>query len=181
MRRFIIVFLASCTPAPGPSLPPTPTVTATALASATAEAEVAPPAPEPAATDCCKANCTDDEKYAWDRCDGSELAKLIAEEWEAPATGREYDLAAVGNALRGGTVYVADGGPELFECMPGNPQCLVVYTDEKAVTSSCKSNPKPVAFKEIAEQAVAEKRAISVGCIQFFTTVLPEDVGSYVE
>ncbi len=182
----IALLMVGCSPAKPAhdSKSPAPTGSPLASAAPSAQASAKPTAP-PAAPgkSCCEEKCSSEEQFAWDVCDGSELAKKIADEWQGLLTGYKYPRNAAVEHLKTATVYVSQNGPGLSKCEgQDQPDCLVVYTDEKAAKHSCDvPNPKAVSFQDIVKQAAASKQTITIGCLQFFKGIRVSELGTYTK
>lgn len=181
------------TPPPATTQPPAPEPAATAAptAAASTAAPAAPAAP-------CEKKSVD--------CEHSELAKLVAQGWQVDSRPENHD-ELLEAALRQGPLFVAEGGPEIFDAcivtnqagltaaqnrdaetvMPGfesptsKRACLVVYTDTETAASDCHLKPKSTTIAEIAKLAARDKVGITVTCKQFFKTIFPKEVAGYVK
>ncbi len=193
MRALLfITFVVGCSAPRAPSEPetkpaqiaPTPsptTRTKTTEVDATAKPDAAP-APDAGLKNCCDLKCNADEQFAWEECNGSDLANKIADEWQGLISGFKYPEGSATKALKTANVLVPKAGAEVHPCdgTEGGPPCVYVYPDEQAARRSCVTSEwASVPFTSIAKQAAANKQSILVVCHQFFKSVIEADLTEY--
>ena len=190
-----------------PAAPPAPVPPATVPP---ATGPPTPTAPDPvesvddAASQPAKPEGTCEKKDA--QCEHSELAKLIAQEWQIDQRP-DNNAALLDAALRKGPLYVRNGGPEAFnpcivvtaqgmkmalnkdapvmlggvEDAPSKTPCLIVYPDVESAASDCHEKPEEADIAQLAAFAAMHKMGISITCKQFTKTIYPEETANYAK
>jgi hypothetical protein len=173
-------------PAPSPASEATVAPQAKVNAAPTSDPGPAPPDdPDAGLKNCCKEECDSDESMEWKVCDGSDLAKKIADDWQSLVSGkRKYEAGAANEALHSAEVYIAKPGPEIQKGCGGNSptDCFIAYTDAKAARRSCDvADAVAIPFVELAKRALSENKEINLSCHQFFKAVRTEELKQYAK